>query len=489
MPLGRSRYTTREAWLGLWAPLGLCVLMMWRVRAWTVDDAYISYRYARNFARGEGLVYNVGEHVEGYTNFLWTLILGLGMRLGVGPNLCAKALGAGACAATVFVVYRLSLKLRPQGSAPVAATWLFATSVVATGYAVWGLETPLFTLAIAGGTLLFLEERERPGDFPWSGLAFAVAGLTRPEAPLFVGILMASLGRQAFARQNMLRLACFAAPVLGHVAWRYGYYGSLVPNTLHAKTGGNAEQLRAGLVYLRDYAMHAGLLVLIGLWGLARAIQERNRDLSILVVMIGAFACYLVAIGGDWMPLFRFVAPIEPFAFVIVGLSIRDVWDRGDRTVRLALAAFLVLGMGQRLLHLHRAQKEVLEFHEPYWRETWASVGRFLADQPPGTIGIADIGVVGWITDYPVLDTLGLVDPVISRLSGGYTDKTGDGYLERVFEVRPRYWVYPPTEGDCTTPFFAAHRRVTEDPRFANYELIGEPGGAFGPICVSARPE
>src|SRR5438552_16124392 len=49
--------------------------------AWTSDDAYISFRYARNLVDGLGLVYNAGERVEGYSNFLWTLWSALGLRL------------------------------------------------------------------------------------------------------------------------------------------------------------------------------------------------------------------------------------------------------------------------------------------------------------------------------------------------------------------------------------------------------------------------
>jgi len=40
-----------------------------------VDDAYISFRYAHNLAEGQGLVFNVGEYVEGYTSLLWTLLM------------------------------------------------------------------------------------------------------------------------------------------------------------------------------------------------------------------------------------------------------------------------------------------------------------------------------------------------------------------------------------------------------------------------------
>lgn len=39
----------------------------------TQDDAFISYRYAKNFIQGKGLVFDSGEKVEGHTNFLWKL--------------------------------------------------------------------------------------------------------------------------------------------------------------------------------------------------------------------------------------------------------------------------------------------------------------------------------------------------------------------------------------------------------------------------------
>ena len=39
---------------------------------WLNDDAFISFRYARNLARGEGIRFNVWDQtpVEGYSNFL-----------------------------------------------------------------------------------------------------------------------------------------------------------------------------------------------------------------------------------------------------------------------------------------------------------------------------------------------------------------------------------------------------------------------------------
>ena len=49
-------------------------------RAWVCDDAFISFRCADHLVRGLGLVFNPGERVEGYTNFLWAVWVAAGMR-------------------------------------------------------------------------------------------------------------------------------------------------------------------------------------------------------------------------------------------------------------------------------------------------------------------------------------------------------------------------------------------------------------------------
>ena len=49
----------------------------------TVDDSFISLRFAENWANGSGLVFNPGERVEGYSNFLWTLVLGVLAKAGI----------------------------------------------------------------------------------------------------------------------------------------------------------------------------------------------------------------------------------------------------------------------------------------------------------------------------------------------------------------------------------------------------------------------
>ena len=59
-----------------------------------LDDGMISMRFAKHLAAGHGLVWNAGgERVEGYSNFLWTIWIALGMRLGVSPEAWSAAWG------------------------------------------------------------------------------------------------------------------------------------------------------------------------------------------------------------------------------------------------------------------------------------------------------------------------------------------------------------------------------------------------------------
>ena len=117
--------------VGLLLPLVLLTVCMWRVRAFTVDDAYISFRYARNLANGLGLVFNAGERIEGYTNFLFTCLLGLAIKLGLDPDRTSKILGGAAALGSVALTYGIASRLRTPRKVPVLATWLLAGSLPA----------------------------------------------------------------------------------------------------------------------------------------------------------------------------------------------------------------------------------------------------------------------------------------------------------------------------------------------------------------------
>ena len=519
--------------VGLLLPLVLLTVCMWRVRAFTVDDAYISFRYARNLANGLGLVFNAGERIEGYTNFLFTCLLGLAIKLGLDPDRTSKIIGGAAALGSVALTYGIASRLRTPRKVPVLATWLLAGSLPTAGWAVFGMETSLFVALLLLGTWLFLRERDRPEAFPWSGAALAAAGLTRPEAPMFAGLLMLFLAGKTlekgskrslfapvldlFERRNLVRAALFVGPIAAHLIFRRAYYGTWLPNTFEAKTGNLHQQIEGGLRYLKTYPAHAGPVVYVALGGLALAIAKRRRDLGAIAAIAIAVLAYVVLVGGDWMPSFRFLAPFEPFCFLLVDAFAREILEdfRGQplggrspfrgggaelgsaesvaertqsSTLRTALfrrAARLVFGVAIAAFALFTAWSRgraftdgarAIEDERRFWTSAAGGVATWFAEHGErGTIAVADMGNIAYATDYPILDLLGLVDPVISRLPGGYTNKTGRGYVERVFDVMPRYFVFVGAANDCVRLPFQSQARLKADARFrSRYEVVGQ---------------
>ena len=475
--------------LGLVLPALVLVVNMWRVRSFTVDDAYISFRYARNFARGLGLVYNPGERIEGYTNFLWTLLLGVGFKIGFDPEDLSKVLGAGFALGALAAAYWIGGMLRAYGSLPSVATWFLATTAVFSGYAVYGLETSFFVFLVLVGLGVFLREtggamrgrkaRARavePTAFPYSGLVFALAGLTRPEAPLYLGIPMLFLGRRFLGRQNLVRGGVFAGVVGAHLLFRKTYYGTWLPNTLSAKTGHLNSQVAAGWGYVQNYLTHQGPSVWFGLLGVAVGVVLFRRDILAIATIAISVAAYVVLVGGDWMPYFRFLAPFEPFCFLLVDVGVRWLVDRRERAVNLALALFLLLMVPFRSSNLREAQTQFITKERGFWmRAAGGTADWFLANGDAGAIAIGDIGYVGYKTDYPILDLLGLVDPVIAKLPGGYTRKQGPQFAERFFDVSPKYMLIISSTIDCKKPSVPNSQTIYNDGRFLErYGLAGK---------------
>lgn len=490
--------------LGLVLPGALLFANMWRVRTFTIDDAYISYRYARNLARGMGLVYNAGERIEGYTNFLWTVLLAGAIRVGIDPDVFAKVMGGLSAFGALGITYALSARLKPFHTLPCVATWLLASTIVFTGYAVFGLETIFFVFLLLTGTYLFFRETDAPAGadappekgallrtFPFSGLVFALAGLTRPEAPMFIGILMLFLGRRFFARQNLLRGALFAAPIAAHLLWRRSYYGEWVPNTLAAKTGNLSNQVKAGWGYFQGYAEHAGPVLYLAIFGVALAFVARRRDVLALATVAAAVVGYVILVGGDWMPRYRFVGTFEPFAFLLVDLAARDIADRKSRVARLALAGFALATIVHRTGALKEA-RATFTWEERFWTSAAGGISKWLVENTkPGELVVGDIGYIGYATDYPILDALGLIDPVISKLPGGYTHKVGPGFADHIFTKAPAYILIIAANAGCDQPTVIGSQVLFRDKRFKpSYAVAGKVQTSAGVYwCIYQRNE
>ena len=144
--------------------LAFAVFQLYYFSVFTVDDAYISYRYAENFAKGDGLVFNKGEYVEGYTNFLWLVINAAFMKAKLAPEWTSNMIGitSGALILVIAVVWGA----RSMGwRSPLVwiAPLCLAVNRTFCAWSTSGLEHQFFSLLLFLAALRFIQERERMG--------------------------------------------------------------------------------------------------------------------------------------------------------------------------------------------------------------------------------------------------------------------------------------------------------------------------------------
>ena len=303
--------------LGLILPyLPWLALLVWLASvAWFLcDDAFISFRYVRNLLEGHGLVFNPGEYVEGYSNFLWVLELAaIWWALGVAPEDAAPwlsvAFTAGTIAAMLWWIARLPL-LRHRGLVAWMALGLVCASAT---FAVWtsggGLETRQFTFFSVLAVMCLSLYRDSRRGLLVASLSLAAAALTRPEGPLLAALCfgwfviqrMADTGRPNPDWRRLIYLAApFVVLVGAHFLWRYGYYGEWLPNTYYAKHV--RPWYESGFRYLWAAALETGLYLLIPL----AAVAMRNRwrashdgIWALVLLLVGVHMAYVMRIGGD----------------------------------------------------------------------------------------------------------------------------------------------------------------------------------------------
>ncbi len=260
------------------------------------EDAYITYRYARNLAQGHGLVWNVGEDpVEGSTEFLWAASLAATSRLtGVSIEQGARALNLAVGLLAVLTLAVAAFSLSGRRFLPS----LFATLAFAVGPLSYhirsGFATPLFTLLLLVITIALYQLAFLPSGHRWRGRAFVILplaglllGLTRPEGVLFTGmalvaafILLDGAGRRRLLGMTTVLLV---APGLVYFLWRWRYFGYFLPNTFYVKSAGSLLHLRYFSDVYELFRFMAPLLLLVGAGLMLDAPRAAVRKLLILV--------------------------------------------------------------------------------------------------------------------------------------------------------------------------------------------------------------
>lgn len=399
----------------------------------TIDDAFISFRYARNLTTGHGLVFNPGERVEGYTNFLWVMLIAAGMPL-VNPVLLAKILGVLCNLLLLAAFFRSIHRIAPKAAGLILLYLALDPSLIA--WSTRGLETSLFTLMM---WLAFQSACDAAGDgrnprtIDCSAVTTSLAFLTRPEGIL--ALLFYPMCTPGFAghrnRSRILRFAAAAAAmVLPYLLFKFFYFDHLLPNTFHAKTGGGSHVFWRGAAYIaQGWDWPEIILLSMVLVSLPRLIRGRRtgrveRSALAAFAFVLIFLVYILAVGGDSLGPDRFLAPLIPFLVYSAAVSTiltnpaaelqRSRRPLFGRIATAALLAALCLNTSPLLPQLKNPDVFAMqkELNHP-GTQTGLCLARHT--RPEDSIATSVIGRIPYYSGLYTLDVFGLIDPVIAH--------------------------------------------------------------------------
>lgn len=291
------------AFLQVVAVLGLAVgaaLHQMHFWSWFIEDAAISFAYARNWAWGEGLVAIPGaERLEGYSNPTWVAMLAFWELFGIDSFRSSKWMQVVLAFLTVPLTFLLAREAtpRPHDGAAVVAAGFLATS---TTFAIWGssgLENALFSFLLAAALLRSAVE-VRKASFPFAAFLWFLLAITRPEAILYAavaGFLTMVYTLRRGLVPTLQWLAVFFVPFIAYHAVRFNYFAYELPQTYYGKmTTKKPRPLdfnRRGWRYVRNWShtLWTGYYLPLYVIGLSGSRGWRFGVSSALVSVVGAY--------------------------------------------------------------------------------------------------------------------------------------------------------------------------------------------------------
>lgn len=391
-----------------------------------IDDAYITFRYANNFASGRGMAFNAGENLEGITNLGWALLMA--PFAGGDMLLAAKVIGVGCGVVTVVL---LASWCASEGLGLWAGAAALATFVLvpwAPSLAMQGMETPAAMMLVTLGWTMYRREKERGGVA--SSVGMALAPWIRPDAalvPILVGFF--HLLRPTFSRRVLRGVGIVVVSGACLVALKLHWYGEIVPNTYFVKVTWPPER---GILYLGYWLRYPSpVLSAAVLGGCALAMRDLiRRDARALPGLL--FVVWLAAVvaqDGDFMINYRLLVPAWPAAAAAVGVLAETALSRIPSFAIAAVGA-VAIAPAARVLTIDRLTAPT--FVGMTLKSSWLpdlEAGRtsriafpiawIVVNGGRDAVSFTDVGLFGYLFDGPVIDPLGLNDRVIAGREPG----------------------------------------------------------------------
>ena len=478
---------------------------------WTVDDAYIVFRYAENLAHHGELSWNVGEDpVEGYTGIALPLLLTLAIKMGLEPDPACKFIGI-----TSFILGGLCLlivmrKLALRNIVPAVSILLYATAPFMFTHSLSGLETIMFGSALIACLLAFLLCLENKRFSLTRECAFwsllLAASLIRPEGFVFGLSLAVSMVfiryRQAdgdFRRVLFCSVILFLLPFSIYFFWRCRYYGQLLPNAFYAKSyhglinfDSVKRLLSFSLCYVLLPLLSCFMVFIVDIdqiwkkWKKGGIPQMNPRLLTAYTaVLVFVFIVLTQYMRSVLVMNFshRFFVPFYPLFLVgigilgALGLDALNASKKSNplryRVIKITLIIFLFL---QLALHFRNLKREVayVTWYKNLMEDAVVPAAEYLKRNVPSSEWLAvylDAGAVPYFSGLRTVDLGKLNDEFLSgkKLSD-------DQIVDYLFSRNPAAVIFPSLNSDQVEynnkVVTVDSNAIMNDPRFQRYKLV-----------------
>jgi hypothetical protein len=431
-----------------------------------IDDAYITFQYARNLADGYGFVFHPGgEPTEGFTNLLWVVLLVPSFIFDIDPLSYARGFSVilvliGSC--FLCLTYKLlvpSENFRLTWSLPILL-WLGYYNT--TFHLMLGLETTLYsTLLIVLGYQLaksilllqksdlknisFTSNNERYISLKYNLFTFYIIGifigLTRPEgfaATFVLGLSFFTLRAQIKTVVAAFLFYLFSVFVI--VIIKYMIFGSFIPNSFYLKVLGS-ESFFPGVDFIITFLDEMKLWFVLGMLLFIKSSLKKDTRIvlySLLVLLLFFMLFYLttrplMAWEHRYLTPYMFVLVLFVSYFISSGIN-EFFMCYGEKTpqvmisfVVIALIITSLLGF-QSFYMLATAMKGVMNKPEPERSTTFdlhyseKELGNRLAEltlEENLSIAFWDAGLIPYYSKSNFIDLHGLNNNIIARLSSG----------------------------------------------------------------------
>jgi hypothetical protein len=422
--------------LVLLAALSIFSVRVYEIWSFTIDDAFISFRYSENLAAGRGLRFSAhAEPVEGFTSPSWVVLGALFLLGGLDIVLMSKLAGVAACLGASFLLWRTFQSWWPEsrqhalGALPAA---MFLGHPDTAVHAVSGMETALHALLVVAAALSFVRLADdpraaRPRTFALISLAL---GLTRPDGNLLVVVSAAALALS----NPRLALGSWLGPLLGwyvlpgalYFALRAWYFGHWLPAPFHVKVLLDALPGESGPVAVWSFCRDN--LVVLGL--VALALPHLRGARAAFSLGIGLFVAFYLVPRHIMGYNHRFLFPIFPPLLVLAAYGLLHGHDRLARIKMPQRVAFAVaaLPLAWYFVDVSTSWAKVRSSRDAYRalleRGHIPLAQRLRAIDPSGrsVVAVQDAGVIPFVSGWNAVDLCGLNDETIA-FSGLDTDE------------------------------------------------------------------